>query len=282
MDNPRVLVLGASGLLGNTVYQHLVSTEEFEVFGTGRSDPNFIYMHSSKTELTNVIDRVNPDYIINCIASLQKSKNLKMIWEILKVNSLFPWTITCVARKRSIFLIHFSTNAVFNGHKGSYRESSWRIPSSLYGLSKLLGEPQAKNVFVLRTSFIGVGRRDSSLVSRIQSAPEYSSMIGFDNHYWNGVSSGILAKLCAGLVRNSFKKAGVSHFHASDTVSKYDLMIKLAVRFSRKDLLVSCLSSKHSSDLTLKSNSSGFHDELWNLAGFSRPISVDDIVKHQL
>ncbi len=275
-------MLGASGLLGRTIYQHLVSTEEFEVYGTSRSDPSLLRMHANQSELSFIIDNLNPDYIINCIASLRKSKNLRNNFELFKTNSIFPRQLARFAQERGAFLIHFSTNAVFPGLTGSYRETSWRFPSSLYGLSKLLGEPKSQNVLVLRTSFIGYGIRDLSVVSRILNAPKNSQLTAFDNHYWNGVSSGILAKLCAGWIRSLRRSAGVSHFHASSTVSKYELLDLITKRIFREDVTVKCLSARRSIDLTLRNCSPALHNELWNLAGFPGPITVNEVVEHHL
>ncbi len=275
-------MLGASGLLGRAIYQHLISTEEFEVYGTSRSDPSLIRMQAKKSELSLVIDKTNPDYIVNCIAYLQKSKNLRNNFELFKINSLFPRQLAQITQQKGAFLIHFSTNAVFLGLTGSYRETSLRFPSSLYGLSKLLGEPKSQNVLILRTSFVGHGIRDLSVVYRILNAPKNSSFTGFDNHYWNGVSSGILAKLCAGWIRSLRRSAGVSHFHASNTVSKYELLELITKRIFREDVTVNRLSARRSINLTLRSCSPELHNELWNLAGFPEPITVHEVVEHHL
>ena len=282
MSRPRILVLGASGLLGRAIYQHLVSTEEFTVYGTGRSDASLIMMQANESELSFIIDKTNPDYIVNCIASLRKSKGLGRNFEFFKINSLFPRQLARISQERGTFLIHFSTNAVFHGHAGSYPESSWRIPSSLYGLSKLLGEPKAKNVLVLRTSFIGLGIRDTSVVSRILNAPKNSPITGFENHYWNGVSTGILAKLCAGMIRSSRRNGGILHFHASNTVSRYELLRLITKKISREDLIICRSSSKRSLDLTLRNSSPELHKELWQMAGFTEPLPVSEIIEHYL
>jgi len=282
VSRPRILVLGASGLLGRAIYQYLISTGEFEVYGTARSDSSLIWMQANRSELLQVIDETNPDYIVNCIASLRKSKCFGDNFELFKINSLFPRQLARIARKRGTFLIHFSTNAVFHGHTGSYVESSWRVPSSLYGLSKLLGESRAQNVLVLRTSFIGLGIRDTSVVSRILNAPKNSPMVGFENHYWNGVSSGILAKLCAGLIRTSMRSGGILHFHASSTVSKYELLSMITTRFAREDLKIYRSSSRRSLDLSLRNGSPKLHKELWQLAGFPEPITISEIIENHL
>jgi dTDP-4-dehydrorhamnose reductase len=275
-------VLGASGLLGAAIYRHLVSTGEFAIYGTARSDSSLIRMQANKSELSFIIDKTNPDYIINCIASLRKSKTLRGNIELFKINSIFPRQLARISQERGTFIIHFSTNAVFHGHSGSYHESSLRVPSSLYGLSKLLGEPRAQNVLVLRTSFIGLGSRDNSIASRIRNAPKNSLITGFENQYWNGVSTGILAKLCAGLIRGSRRSGGISHFHASSTISRYELIRMIAKRISREDLRIQRSSSRRLLDLTLRNSSPKLHKELWQFAGFPNPLTVSEIIEHYL
>ena len=71
------------------------------------------------------------------------------------INSSLPNFLSNLSIKFSFKLIHISTDCVFDGKKGNYKETS--IPNSTddYGFSKSLGEVYSENCITLRTSIIG-------------------------------------------------------------------------------------------------------------------------------
>ena len=284
INKPRVLVLGSSGLLGNAIFEHLKSIENFEVFGTGRFKTGLIHMQAKKSQILSVINEINPDYIINCIANLGREKNFQTIIRLFKINFLFSRNLHKITNKHKIFLITFSSNSVFHGNKGDYLESDKKFPKSIYGFSKLLGESQSNRTLLIRTSFIGHSNydKDNSVVTRIINSPVNSTYYAFGNHLWNGVSVNILARLCSGIIQNSANICGILHFHTSDKISKYELTKLIATKLSRLDLNIIKVNSKNPVDLTLASVSNARHEKLWELAGFRSPITVFDVVDHYL
>jgi dTDP-4-dehydrorhamnose reductase len=118
-------------------------------------------------------------------------------------------------------LIHPTTDCVYSGLKGHYNENDKYDVSDIYGMSKAIGEPL--DCTVIRTSIIGeeVGQ-GRSLVEWVKSSAN-TTVTGFTNHYWNGITCLEFAKICDTIIKaNNFWK-GTRHIH-SNTVNKFELV----------------------------------------------------------
>ena len=147
-----VLVLGANGQLGQALKS------------TGPSDLEVIYAEKSECDLTDAtsvrdcIDRVNPDYIINCAAYTAVDKAEEDVDACYRVNRDGVQHIVdgCANRK----LIHISTDFVFDGKQRTpYQPEDSTGPLGVYGESKLAGEQAAMQtipdqVMIIRTAWL--------------------------------------------------------------------------------------------------------------------------------
>ena len=82
LKNPRVLVLGSTGMVGHQLCNYLISKSEFILFDIARSskfrnETKIIDVENKKDELEKYIKFINPDYIINCIGVLVAGSNKK-------------------------------------------------------------------------------------------------------------------------------------------------------------------------------------------------------------
>ena len=73
----------------------------------------------------------------------------------IELNSIFPHNLNLICKEIDCRLIQLSTDCVFSGIKGNYKETDLPDPNDIYGRSKLLGELDYKNCITIRTSFIG-------------------------------------------------------------------------------------------------------------------------------
>ena len=164
----KILILGITGMLGSCLYKYFFSLDEFEVIGAFRDENKkkfFIENSTSKIEIFNsyenyekldsFIKEKKADYIINCLGVIKQKINESKPEQSIFINSYLPHLLDKLAQKYESKLIHFSTDCVFDGDAGSYKESNIPLPKDLYGLSKLLGEQNTKNALTLRTSIIG-------------------------------------------------------------------------------------------------------------------------------
>lgn len=164
----RILVLGASGMLGGSLFRYFSRTEDFEVLGTVRS--NKAVEHLNRQGFTNLIEGLDvketgslenllhqfkPAYIFNCIGLIKQLGESKNPVSAVEINSLLPHKLAALASSVQAKLIHFSTDCVFSGNKGCYAESDVPDAFDIYGRSKLLGEVDYDGHLTLRTSIIG-------------------------------------------------------------------------------------------------------------------------------
>ena len=128
----RVLILGGAGMLGHKLVQ--VFGGEFDTWTTVRGsateyapygliDSNRVIPGVDALDfdsLTAVIDRVEPQAVINCIGIIKQLPTAFDPVLNLTINSLLPHRLQQVCHARGARLIHFSTDCVFSGRKGAY------------------------------------------------------------------------------------------------------------------------------------------------------------------
>src|SRR3989304_10286874 len=163
----RVLILGASAMLGHTLWQ--VFRDRFETWGTVRSsyeeyarydlfDAHRLLGGIGAADFYTVVrafEIAKPDVVINTIGIIKQLPAAKDPIASIAVNSLFSHRLARLCQATSARLIHISTDCVFSGRKGMYTEDDVPDPEDLYDRSKLLGEVAGPACLTFRTSFIG-------------------------------------------------------------------------------------------------------------------------------
>ena len=151
----KVLVFGAAGQLGRALED--VEPDCVEVIYLSRSDCDITDIQ----EVTEVIDRLDPHYIINCAAYTAVDKAEEELGLCYKVNRHAVQTIAnCCKGASSRRLIHISTDFVFDGKKTTpYTPDDQPNPLGVYGASKLAGEEAAlttipDQVMIIRTAWV--------------------------------------------------------------------------------------------------------------------------------
>ncbi len=158
----RILITGANGQLGQD-FQKLLSKEEITFFptdfGTELEDLDI----TDRQAIADYIQKNDINLIINCAAynAVDKAETDKNT--AFKINSEAVSNLASEAKKSNIKLVHYSTDFVFDGTKGSpYLVTDKPNPVSVYGESKYQGELNVINSqinsFLIRTSWVfGVG-----------------------------------------------------------------------------------------------------------------------------
>lgn len=235
----RVLVLGATGMLGNAMIRILSENADWDVFGTVRSGSAGRFYSRRISEkllagidvenhdsLVSVFNRIRPDVVINCIGLIKQLADANDPLLALSVNSLLPHRIARLCGLAGARFVHISTDCVFSGEKGNYRETDPSDAEDLYGKSKFLGEVDYPHAITLRTSIIG---------HELQSA---NGLLGWFlnqeaqcNGYVNAIFTGLPTVTLAQIVRNVViphpDLSGVYHV-AAQPISKHDLLKLIA------------------------------------------------------
>jgi dTDP-4-dehydrorhamnose reductase len=146
----KLLITGAGGLLGSRLAE-LAVRKNFEVHSAYRQhQPTcgipFQLDVSDKSQVEKVFRKVNPDAVVHA-AALTDVDLCELDKEVAwKINVIGTENIAKSCKKHHAFLIHMSTDYVFNGERGTYQETDKPDPISTYGLTKLASEERVKNL----------------------------------------------------------------------------------------------------------------------------------------
>jgi len=240
----RVLVLGASGMLGNAIFRLYMNYNDLEVFGTVRNERSKQFFDDSAhsklltgietnniDSLVRILEKINPDAVINCIGLVKQNSQVDDPLEALPINSILPHRLARLCAISGSRFIHMSTDCVFSGSKGMYSESDRSDATDLYGISKYLGEVDYPNAVTLRTSIIGHELENNrSLVSWFLS--QNKPVRGYTKAVFSGLPTVEIAHLIRNYVLPNNKLRGVYHV-SSDPINKYDLLNLVAHAYGK-------------------------------------------------
>ena len=150
----KVIITGSNGLLGQSLLNLLSEEKEkYEVYGfsrgvnrSGREDFKYVSIDITNEEtLKKSIKEIQPDFIINTAAMTQVDdcENNKKACDVLNID-VVKW-LSEIADEINAHVIHISTDFIFDGVKGNYKETDTPNPISYYGLSKLKSEEVLTN-----------------------------------------------------------------------------------------------------------------------------------------
>jgi dTDP-4-dehydrorhamnose reductase len=284
----KILVLGATGMLGSQVFKVLSKETCLKVVGTSNIQTErctqFIVGHDS---LKRLIELTKPDYVINCIGkipqkSFSKSKLANFI-KMLKINSLFSISLSNLSKKYGFILMQIQTDCVYKGNKGPYSEKSKKNALDIYGLTKRMGERSSKNQINIRTSIVGRETNScNSLFAWLENTSQNSYINGYVNHLWNGVTTNVFAKLCHGIIMNSTIKNLDTHLVPADYVSKYELLNLFKQYLNRSDIKIIAYKSPSSVDRRLHTVNQDINNALWSIAGYKSVPRIEELVREMI
>ena len=251
----KLLVTGASGLLGTRVCQ-IACLRRYDVYSVyGEHAPRFgtpIKLDiTDSTAVEKAFEKVKPDATIHAAALSDVDmceKEKELAWE---TNVEATSVIARLCSERSCFLIYVSTDYVFNGERGDYKETDPTAPVNYYGLTKLEGEEQVKKSnahhCIARTSVIygsipAAGKVNFALwlMEKLSKREEVQTVVDL----WNSPTLNTnLAEMILETVRT--RTAGTYHLAGSTRLSRHEFAEKIAESFGLdKKLLLPTLSEK--------------------------------------
>jgi dTDP-4-dehydrorhamnose reductase len=280
----KVLILGATGMLGHTCLSYFNSDSEFDTYGTWRKDTkeNLKAFDVLKDSIEDLIQEIQPNWVINCIGMIKQridESNQFSVMSTRKINQMFPRDLANAVAGTDARVIQIATDCVFSGEKGRYCESSPHNAIDLYGRSKSLGEILAPEFINLRTSIIGRELSTNfSLVDWFLSHDLNSEVNGYLNHYWNGITTSSFARIAHGIIKSDGFISGTFHVVPSNEVSKYELLQLIRESYEREDLLIRPVEAPRFVDRTLHTNHPNFNEAVWSSAGYESIPSIEELV----
>ena len=115
----------------------------------------FYFFEITAVNIQEFLLKVNPDIIINAVGVTIRRVEDSSLDQIIFTNSLLPNILNKWTEKHNCRLIHFSTDCVFSGKKGKYKENDITDALDVYGKTKSLGEVNSDHCLTLRSSMVG-------------------------------------------------------------------------------------------------------------------------------
>jgi dTDP-4-dehydrorhamnose reductase len=226
-------------MLGNAMFRVLSQSAGLEVFGTARSASvrRFFAPEAARRiiagvdvenqdSLARVFAELKPQVVVNCIGLIKQLADADDPLQALPINAMLPHRLARLCELGGARLVHVSTDCVFAGTKGYYRESDPSDASDLYGKSKYLGEVAYPHSITLRTSIIGHELSSAhGLVGWFLS--QEGRVKGYTRAIFSGLPTVELARVVRDVVLPRPDLSGLYHV-ASAPIAKYDLLTLVA------------------------------------------------------
>jgi len=231
----KLLVLGATGMLGNAVLRLFASHPGVEAVGSARSGALLRHLPpevaakvvtgvdvENLDALIRLFGEVRPEVVINCVGLIKQLADADDALAAIPLNALLPHRLARLAAASGARLIHVSTDCVFKGDRGMYREADAPDATDLYGRSKLLGEVDYPNAVTLRTSIIGHELASSNALIGWFLAQE-GTVRGYRKAVFSGFPTVELARIIADEVLPRPEMRGLWHMSA-EPIDKLSLL----------------------------------------------------------
>jgi len=234
----KILIIGSKGMAGHMLYTYLKEESDFEIIDIARGEdffvPNYQIDVTNFKSLKDVLDKENPDVVINCIGVLNNDAETNPDKAIL-LNCYLPHFLAKAGDENKFKLIHISTDCVFNGKTGGYLENSFKDGIGFYAQTKALGEVLSHKHLTFRTSIIGPELKENGIGLFNWFMHQKNKIQGFTQAFWTGVTTLELAKAVKAAILQDL--TGLHHLVNEEKINKFDLLNLLKLTFN-KDILI--------------------------------------------
>ncbi len=249
----KVMILGASGMIGSTMLKVLSESGDLTVWGTLRSaqDRRF-FPQSDAMQFINGIDAthtdsmlkafatIRPDVVVNCAGLTKHHPESDDLLQNLELNATLPHRLARICEVAGARLVHVSTDCVFQGSRGGYIESDVPDAQDSYGKSKSMGEvSSALHAITLRTSTIGHELRTRYGMLEWFLSQE-GQCKGFSRAIFSGLPTVVFAQVVRDFVLPRPDLHGLYHVSAK-AINKLDLLKLIANVYKKEiDIIPDC------------------------------------------
>ena len=273
----KILILGATGMVGHKLFFEFSKKPDLDVWATIRKTldkKTFSAILAAKIiapvdalkfdTVERTLEKLEPDVLINCIGITKKLINEKEPLETIEINSLFPHWLARACSKLRIRMIQMATDCVFSGAKGNYKESDIADATDLYGRTKYLGELNYPNTLTIRTSFIGHEFKPPHHGLLEWFLSQKNQVRGYRRAIYSGVSTLEIARIFYEYILPNKKLQGLYQV-SSSPISKYELLGMIAKVYGKKVEIVADGSVKINRSLSSKKfrRATGFRPKTW-------------------
>lgn len=248
----KILITGANGLLGQKLVKKLLKEKEVELLATSRGESRILQKDvpyqsldiENKGQVKEVIESFRPDAIIHTAAMTNVDTCEQDQDGCWKANVTAVENLLAAAESCQAFFVHLSTDFIFSGADGPYREDDQAKPVNFYGESKLASEELVRKSntpwAIVRTVLvygISPGLSRSNIILWVKQGLESGKSLQIvDDQIRSPTLAEDLASGCFLVARR--KAAGIWHISGKDILTPYEMAIKTADFFKLDKSLI--------------------------------------------
>jgi dTDP-4-dehydrorhamnose reductase len=222
----RILLIGKNGQLGWELNRSLAS-----LGAVSAVDAPEIDLERPET-IRAVIEAIQPEIIVNAAAYTAVDRAEVEIEKAWRINALAPGILAQEAGRRNALFVHYSTDYVYDGRKGSpYSETDVPAPINHYGMSKLEGDKLVQekggDFLILRTSWVYSLRQQAGFVRKVLEWSRHQENLRIvDDQVANPTWACMLAEITVQILASGDgevrKNSGLYHLAGSGFTSRYE------------------------------------------------------------
>jgi dTDP-4-dehydrorhamnose reductase len=244
----KILVLGASGMLGSTMFRVLSQRADWSVAGAVRAEAaRAAFAPRDAARLIGGVDlavpdaiaglfrQAAPDVVVNCAGLTKHLPEGNRPLPALMLNAVLPHRLAELCGATGVRLIHISTDCVFSGRQGNYRETDPADAEDVYGKTKHLGEVAGPRLVTLRTSTIG--HEISTRYGLLEWFLAQTECKGYRRAIFSGLPTVELSRVIRDLVIPDAALSGLYHVGA-DAIDKNSLLNLIAREYGKNTVIV--------------------------------------------
>jgi dTDP-4-dehydrorhamnose reductase len=251
MVKMKILITGASGFLGEKLFS--VFSSDYEVYGTylkGEESSLYKLDLTDKEALDSLVGKIKPSIVINAagITDVDYCESNPEQAKKISVDCIKNLVETCL--KHKCRLVHISTDYVFDGKKGNYKEEDKINPINVYGVIKLEEEKtilSSKLEYIISRTAVLYGYNSNEdkrtyvnwVISKLKNNEEIKII---NDQYTTPTLIDDIADALKKLIE--LKKTGIYHVTGSECINRYDFAVKVADIFNLKRELIVPITSK--------------------------------------
>ncbi len=269
----KVIVIGSNGLLGQTLVNKLYKHSKYQLYAMASGENRnskvaaLNYFEIAITDFKSIklqLNLIKPDFIINALAMTNVDACEVEQTQCDVVNVSFVEQLARISFELGTHLIHVSTDFIFDGVDGMYRENDTPNPINYYGLSKLKSEKVIQKILIkytiLRTILVYgkvANMKSRNIVLWVKESLENKTLIRIVNDQFRMPTyAGSIADAC--VLAMEKQATGVYHISGNEYLSIYDLAVQIADFYNLPKELIQSIATSELSQKALRPPKTGF------------------------
>lgn len=275
----EILIIG-TGLLGAKLGE--IGNQYYSLLGTYNQNIPNVNFSTEKLDITNkasvfkIINKFSPNWVIQTSAMTNVDLCETYKEKAFNINVIGTENVALACKETSAKHIYISSDYVFDGSSGHYKETDHTNPISYYGKTKLLGEEKIIEILsdfiICRASVIYGGNKKNFVTWVIDSLISGSKINIVTDQFVSPTLNTDLTEQIFSLIKRDEK--GIFHTAGAERISRYDFTIKIAEKFGLDKRLINPITSDELNWVARRPMDSSL--DITKISKIRKPLNVDE------